>query len=194
MPKKSNSKKISVELHSHLGSAVHPSILWSIAHRQGIKLPTKNYWEFEDMITMSGTERNRNLDDMHKNYFHWTELIQSSPEAIEQAVHSTISGGFRKCRVTLHELRFCPMKRNRGGERDLDYIIMSGIWGVDRAVIEYPQVKAGIILMMDRMLSLTQNEVIVKKAIKYKSDLREALVMQEQFSEFLTLEAYKRLS
>jgi len=61
------------------------------------------------------------------------------------------------------------MKRNRGGERDLDHIIMAGVWGMDRAVLEYPQVKAGVILMMDRMLEFKQNEVIVKKAIKYKS-------------------------
>ena len=51
-----------VELHSHLGAAVHPAILWAIAHRQGIKLPTKSYWEFEDMITMTGGEKNKNLD------------------------------------------------------------------------------------------------------------------------------------
>ena len=61
------------------------------------------------------------------------------------------------------------MRRNRGGERDLDHIIMSAIWGVDRAVLEYPQVKAGIILMMHRMDSFAQNEIKIKKAIKYKS-------------------------
>src|SRR3989344_1649724 len=162
-------RKPSVELHNHLGSAVQPPILWSIAHRQGIKLHTKDYWEFEDMITMSGNERNKNLDEMHQKFFHWTELIQSSPEAIEESVKSVIGGGYRKCNIVVHELRFCPMKRNRGGERDLDHIIMSGIWGLDRAVLEYPQVKAGLILMMDRMLSFEQNEIIVKKAIKYKS-------------------------
>ncbi len=162
-------KSANVELHSHLGSAVHPSILWSIAHRQGIKLPTKNYWEFEEMITMSASEKNKNLVEMDRRFFHWTELIQSSPEAIEESVKSTIGGGYRKCNIVVHELRFNPMKRNRGGERDLDHIIMSAIWGMDKAVLEYPQVKAGIILMMDRTLEFAQNEIIVKKAIKYKA-------------------------
>ena len=60
------------------------------------------------------------------------------------------------------------MKRNRGGERDLDYIIKSALWGLDRAMLEYPQVKAGIILMMDRMLTHKQNAIIINKAIKYK--------------------------
>lgn len=161
-------KKPSVELHNHLGSAVDPPILWSIAHRQGIKLPTKDYWEFADMITMKGHERNRDLNEMHQNFFRWTELIQSSPEAIEESVKSVIGGGYRKCNIVVHELRFDPMRRNRGGERDLDHIIMSAIWGVDRAVLEYPQVKAGIILMMHRMDSFAQNEIKIKKAIKYK--------------------------
>jgi len=38
------------ELHTHLGGAVDPAILWTIAHEQGIKLPTKDYWEFERLL------------------------------------------------------------------------------------------------------------------------------------------------
>jgi adenosine deaminase len=162
-------KQPAIELHSHLGAAVSPAILWSIAHRQGIKLPSKNFWDFEDMITMSGKEKNRNLAEMNKNFYHWTELIQSSPEAVEESVMSTISGGYRKSNITVHELRFDPMMRNRGGERDLDHIIMSALWGMEKAILEYPQVKAGIILMMHRLHSYQQNEVKIKKAIKYQS-------------------------
>jgi len=156
------------DLHNHLGASVHPSILWSIAHRQGIKLPTKNYWEFDDMITMTGEEKNSGLAEMNERFFHWTELIQSSPEAVEQSVKAVIEGGFRKGNIVLHELRFNPMKRNRGGERDLDHIILAALWGKDKALLEYPQVKAGIILMMDRSFEPEKNEVILRKAIKYK--------------------------
>lgn len=38
-----------------------PAIMWGIAHSQGIKLPTKDYWEFRDMITVS-PRRNRSFD------------------------------------------------------------------------------------------------------------------------------------
>jgi adenosine deaminase len=41
------------ELHCHLGSAVTPAVMWGIAHEQGIKLPTKDYWQFRQMITAS---------------------------------------------------------------------------------------------------------------------------------------------
>jgi adenosine deaminase len=59
------------------------------------------------------------------------------------------------------------MKRNRGGERDLDHIILAAIRGVDRASIEYPQVRAGLILMMDRTFDPGLNEIIVEKAIRW---------------------------
>ncbi len=162
MPPKTD--KPQAELHAHLGSSVDPAILWSIAHRQGIKLPSKNYWDFEAMITMGGDKKNRNLDEMHKKFFHFT---QSSPEAIGESVKSVVGGGYRKCNIILQELRFNPMFRNRGGERDLDHIIVNALWGMDQAMLEYPQVKAGIILMSDRMLSFAQSEIIFQKAIKY---------------------------
>ncbi|OGE81013.1 MAG: hypothetical protein A3H72_01595 [Candidatus Doudnabacteria bacterium RIFCSPLOWO2_02_FULL_48_8] len=165
MPQKTKIKR--AELHTHLGAAVDPAILWSIAHRQGIKLPSKNYWDFERMITMTGGRKNKNIREMHEKFYRWTELIQSSPEAIEESVKSVIGGGYRACNLVLQELRFDPMMRNRGGERDLDHIILSALWAVERAVLEYPQVKAGIILMMHRLHTYGQNEIKIKKAIKY---------------------------
>lgn len=158
------------ELHTHLGGAVDPVIMWTIAHRQGIRLPVKDYWDFEDMITMGPDKKNRGLDDMDKNYYHLTELIQSSPEAMEEAVHSVIGGGYRKCNLVLQELRFSPMKRNRTGERDLDFIILAALWGMRRAMVEYPQVSAGLIIALDRTFTPAQNAITLEKAIRYKSD------------------------
>jgi adenosine deaminase len=41
--------------------------------------------------------------------------------------------------------------------------------GLDRASLEYPQVRAGLILMMDRTFSADQNMVVVEKALRYRS-------------------------
>ncbi|MEK7088069.1 MAG: adenosine deaminase, partial [Patescibacteria group bacterium] len=158
------------ELHTHLGAAVDPVIMWTIAHRQGIRLPVKDYWDFEEMITVTTEKKNLNLDEMDKRYYHWTELIQSSPEAIEEAVHAVIGGGYRKCNLVLQELRFNPMKRNRTGERDLDLIILAALWGMRRAMVEYPQVNAGLIVSLDRSFKPAHNAIIVDKAIRYKPD------------------------
>src|SRR3954464_5188500 len=154
------------ELHTHLGGSVASDILWSLAHEQGIALPVKDYWEFERLVTVSDPRGVANLDALDAIY-HWTELIQSSPLAVERSVHAAIGGAYRSQRITTLELRFNPMKRNRGGERDLDHIILAAIRGLDRASLEYPQVRAGLILMMDRTFSAEQNRVVVEKAIRY---------------------------
>jgi adenosine deaminase len=156
------------ELHTHLGGSVASDIMWSLAHEQGIALPVKDYWEFDRLVTVSDPRGVDGLDALDQIY-HWTELIQSSPLAVEQSVHGAIGGAYRSQKITTFELRFHPMKRNRGGERDLDHIILAAVRGLDRASIEYPQVRAGLILMMDRTFTPEQNAVIVEKAIRWSS-------------------------
>jgi len=156
------------ELHTHLGGAVASDILWTLAHEQGIALPVKDYWEFDRLVTVADPRRVDNLDALDRIY-HWTELIQSSPIAVERSVHGAIGGAYRSQGITTFELRFNPMKRNRGGERDLDHIILAAIRGLDLAGLEYPQVRAGLILMMDRTFTRRQNEVIIEKAIAWSS-------------------------
>jgi adenosine deaminase len=154
------------ELHTHLGASVASDILWSLAHEQGIALPVKDYWEFDRLVTIADPRRVDSLDALDQIY-HWTELIQSSPLAVERSVHAAIGGAYRSQGITTLELRFNPMKRNRGGEQDLDHIILAAIRGLDRASLEYPQVRAGLILMMDRTFSYELNAIVVEKAIRW---------------------------
>ncbi|TML49710.1 MAG: adenosine deaminase [Actinobacteria bacterium] len=156
------------ELHTHLGGSVASDILWNLAHEQGIALPVKDFWEFDALVTVSDPRGVKGLDELDQIY-HWTELIQSSPIAVERSVHGAIGGAYRSQGITTLELRFNPMKRNRGGERDLDHIILAAIRGLDTASLEYPQVRAGLILMMDRTFERRLNEIIVEKAIRWAS-------------------------
>src|SRR4029077_14926020 len=156
------------ELHTHLGGSVASDILWSLAHEQGIALPVKGLWEFDRLVTVSDPRGVENLDALDEIY-RWTELIQSSPLAVERSVHAAIGGAYRSQGITTLEIRFNPMKRNRGGERDLDHIILAAVRGLDLAALEYPHVRAGLILMMDRTFTERQNAVIVEKAIRYAS-------------------------
>ena len=160
------SRKIPLaELHCHLGAAVTPAIMWSIAHAQGIKLPTRDYWSFRDLITVH--PRRPKSFDGYLQLFHWTELIQSSPIAVERAVYEVVGGAYRKNNITTTELRFNPMKRNRGGEQDLDHIIAAAVRGMDRATLEYP-VKPGLIFCLDRAFPYELNEIIAEKAIAWR--------------------------
>lgn len=154
------------ELHVHLGSSVDPAVMWEIAHAQGIRLPTKDYWRFVDLITAN--PRKVKSFEEYLNLFRWTELIQSSPTAIETSVYHTIAGAYRKNNITLVELRFNPMKRNRGGERDLDQIMMAAVRGIDRASMEYP-VKTGMIICLDRTFDRHLNGILMEKALKYQT-------------------------
>ena len=155
------------DLHIHVGAAVAPHILWSIAHDQGFKLPVSNYWDFRDLVT-ARADRVASLGDYLAILHQWTEKIQSSPAAIERSVYEIIGKEFRSSCVTLIELRFNPMKRNLNGERDLDHIIHAALRGMDRACLEYG-VRAGLIFCLAREFPLALNEIIVKKAVKYRS-------------------------
>ncbi len=152
------------ELHVHLGAAVTPAVMWGIAHAQGIRLPTKDYWAFRELISVG---RRRRSFQGYLDLFHWTELIQSSPIAVERSVYEVIGGAYRKNNITQLELRFNPMKRNRGGEQDLDHIIAAAVRGMDRAVLEYPPVNVGLIFCLDRSFSPALNEIIAAKAISW---------------------------
>lgn len=152
------------ELHVHVGSAVSPTMMWEMAHEQGIKLPTKDYWKFETMVTMHQTKPY----EKYLKIYDLLEMIQSSPEAMFTAMQTAISGAYRKNNITTIELRFNPILRSRHGERDIDHIIVFSLQGMERACLKYP-VKAGVILSMDRRLSVKANEAIVEKAIMYQN-------------------------
>ena len=183
------------ELHVHLGAAVTPAIMWGIAHAQGIRLPTKDYWEFRDLITAG---RRRRSFQAYLELFHWTELIQSSPIAVERSVYEVIGGAYRKNNVTRLELRFNPMKRNRGGEQDLDHIIAAALRGMDKAMLEYPQVRAGLIFCLDRAFDYDLNEIIAAKAIAWQErgvvavDIAGPIVPGFRFADYRDLFAQVR--
>ena len=155
------------ELHLHVGGAVAPHILFSMAHEQGFKLPVADYFEFVNLVT-SKRDRVKSLDDYLKILHLWTERIQSSPAAIERSVYEILAKEYRGSRVSTMELRFNPMKRNVGGERDLDQIIHAALRGLDRACLDY-NINAGLIFCLAREFDAELNEVIIEKAIRYQS-------------------------
>jgi len=154
-----------IDLHIHIGGAVAPYIMWELAHKQGLKLPAKNYWDFWQLITAS-PESVQNLDDYLKILHTWTEKIQSSPEAMERCIYSIIAKEYRSSNVSQMELRFNPMKRNKSGEMDLDHIIQATVHGMDKGILDYG-VKVGLIFCLAREFPYEQNEIIVRKAMHY---------------------------
>ena len=136
------------DLHIHVGGAAAPHTLWSIAHEQGLKLPVADYWEFRELVSArpGKVEVARRVPGRAPPV---DGEIQSSPQAMERSVYEIIGKEYRSSRVNLIELRFNPMKRNQGGERDLDHIIHAALRGMDRGVLEYG-VQAGLIFCLAR--------------------------------------------
>lgn len=151
------------ELHAHLGGGVDAATMWELAHEQGIKLPFDDYWGFARAASVGAGVSG--LDGLNAIY-HLTELIQSSPEGVFRSVHKMLAGAYRSQRITTHEIRFNPAKRNRGGERDLDAIVMAAVHAADRAMLEYP-IRASVTLMMDRCFPHALNAAIVDKAVRF---------------------------
>ncbi|MFZ5390810.1 MAG: adenosine deaminase family protein, partial [Patescibacteria group bacterium] len=155
-----------IDLHIHIGGAVAPHIMWELAHQQGLKLPAKNYWDFWKLITAT-TDSVQSLDDYVGIMHQWTEKIQSSPVAMERCVYAIIAKEYRSSNINQIELRFNPMKRNNGGQMDLDHIIQSSLNGMYRASLDFG-VKAGLMFCLAREFPFELNEIIVKKALKYQ--------------------------
>lgn len=152
------------DLHQHLGFSSTPHFLWELAHEQGIKVLQKDYWKFIDTITVKKTTTQKE----YHHLFDVTQQIQSSPYAVEKAIHNAISYSYRLANITTIEIRLNPMRRNKGGEHDLDKIILAACVGLKKACLEYP-VRAGLIVETDRRFSQEHNEILINKAIAYKS-------------------------
>ncbi len=156
------------ELHAHLGASIHPAVYWEIAHEQGIKLPQKDYHEFREFITLSFEDK-RPLNEYFNEVYHpILDKLSSGTHAVERATYEIISGAYRSNRTTIIELRNNPMKHNHNGTIDLDHVILAMLRGMERSLLEYPALDAGLLFCLAREFSYEQNEIIVEKAIKYQ--------------------------
>src|ERR1700758_2030774 len=95
------------ELHTHLGGSVSSDILWSLAHRQGIALPVKDFWAVDTLAALYNPQGTPALGARAANS-HWKERIQSCGAAVEILVQGAIGGGYRSQGITALELRVNP--------------------------------------------------------------------------------------
>ena len=155
------------ELHAHISASTHPAIYWQIAHDQGIKLPRKDYFEFVEYISLS-SHKKMTLDEYLSKIMHpILDKLGSGTYALERSMYEIMSGAYRANHITLIEIRNNPMRHNNNGEHDLDLIIMAMLRGMERALLEYRKLSAGIIFCLAREFPIEKNTIIVEKAIKY---------------------------
>lgn len=155
------------DLHAHIAPSIPPSVYWHIAQSEGYKLAKRDYHEFVDFLVLS-PEKKTTLREYLDNVYHpILDRLSSGSIALEKSTYETMGGAYRSNNITLLELRGNPMKHNKEGEVDLDHAIMAMLRGMERALLEYPKLRAGIIFCLDRQFSEEKNAIIVDKAIKY---------------------------
>lgn len=155
------------ELHAHLTTSISPAVFWHIAQSEGYKLPKREYNEFADYIVLSPDRKMSLKQYLDEIYHPILDKLSSGSPALEKGVYEGLSGAYRANNITLLELRTNPMKHNRDGEVDLDHAIMAMLRGMERALLEYPQLKAGLIFCLDRQFPKKKNKIVIEKAIKY---------------------------
>ncbi|MEK7571042.1 MAG: adenosine deaminase [Patescibacteria group bacterium] len=155
------------ELHAHISASTSPATYWQIAHDQGIKLPRKDYFDFVDYISLSQNKK-MTLEAYLKKIMHpILDKLGSGTYALERSMYEIMSSAYRRNNITLIEIRNNPMRHNNNGEHDLDLIILAMIRGMERALLEYPKLSAGIIFCLAREFPFEKNAIIIEKAIKY---------------------------
>lgn len=156
------------DLHAHLAPSIAPHVYWHIANSEGYKLPKRDYHDFINHIILSPRRKLSLKEYLEQIYHPILDKLSSGALALEKGVYETFSGAYRSNNITLYELRGNPMKHNRDGEVDLDHAIMAMLRGMDRALLEYPNLRAGLIFCLDRHFTIEKNSIIVEKAVKYK--------------------------
>ncbi len=157
------------DLHAHIGTSIPPAVYWHIAQSEGYKLTKRDYHEFVDFVVLNPNHKSTLKQYLDSVYHPILDKLSSGSLALEKGVYETMSGAYRSNNITLLELRGNPMKHNRDGEVDLDHVIMAMLRGMERSLLEYPKLHAGIIFCLDRQFSVEKNAIIVEKAIKYHS-------------------------
>jgi adenosine deaminase len=109
------------------------------------------------------------LDEYFDKIYHkLLDKLSSGTKAVERGVYETFSGAYRTNKIRLLELRTNPMKHNNGAEIDLDQLIMAMLRGMEKALLAYPKLSGGLIFCFGREFGQVKNQIIAKKAIKYR--------------------------
>jgi adenosine deaminase len=158
------------DLHTHIGASVPSYNLFEQAKEEGIQLPNniKSFNDFEESLKVLKREKH----ETYLNRFGLIQFLQSSPIAIEKSMFHAVSSAYRNSNITTLELRMNPMlrSRSRGTNYDIDSIIQYSIMGILKAVMVYNEVKAGIIIEIDRTFTEEMAIIVAEKAVKHSKN------------------------
>jgi len=151
------------DLHLHLSGGTSPALLYEIINETGLKIKTKNFWDFYNAVTIN-KNKVHNIEE-YLDVLHIIDDSQSSPRAVKMSVYNACTNCFINGCDYL-ELRWNPYKRSQNFKIDLDKLIISARAGFEKAKSIF-KLEGGMILCLGRDVSEEANEGIFKKAIQY---------------------------
>ena len=181
------------ELHAHLGTSINPAIYWEIAQSLGFVLPRRDFHEFVKYVKISPENPMPLNEYFDKVYHSLLDKLSSGTLAVERGVYEIMSGAYRSNKITLIELRTNPMKHNNGAEVDLDQLIMAMLRGMEKALLAYPRLSAGLIFCIAREFSYDLNKIIIEKAVKYRRRGVVGIDVAGPYVESFKMMEYKEL-
>ncbi len=155
-----------IELHAHMGASTPADVMFDIAMEQGIKIGTKDYFQFMENMKVP----NHMAHKAYLNKFSLTQKIQSSLWALERSAYHCVAHAYKNLGLKSIELRFNPILRSNNGAIDLDAIIEYVSIGINKAMLAFP-IKACIIIETDRTFTPKIAEILAHKAVEHKSKI-----------------------
>lgn len=151
-----------IDLHLHLDGSLRPDTVWELAQEQGVVLPASSKEELVSFLQVP--EECQNLNE-YLERFDLPLLVLQRPEALERVTYELVED-LAKQGLTYAEIRFAPQLSTKQGLSQ-DEVVEAAIRGLNRALVDYPSMKAGLILCFMRGADRLANEITLESAKRY---------------------------
>lgn len=134
-----------IDLHLHLDGSLRPATVWELAQEQGIALPASSKEELVSFLQVP--EDCQSLNE-YLERFDLPLLVLQKAEAVERVTYEMVED-LAKQGLDYAEIRFAPQLSTKEGLTQTE-IVEAATRGLNRALAEYPSIKAGLILCFMR--------------------------------------------
>ena len=152
-----------IDLHLHLDGSLRPDTVWELAKEQGIALPAASKEELAGFLQVP--KECQSLNE-YLERFDLPLLVLQKPEAVERVTYELIED-LAKQGLDYAEIRFAPQLSTKEDMAQAE-VVEAAIRGLNRALAEYPSIKAGLILCFMRGAdNQAANEETLEAAKRY---------------------------
>ena len=161
------SQRPKIELHRHLELSMPHSLLKELAKEHGFNVEKEEDFQKHFLITKPMTNLSTVL-----NRFLDTQKLFSSEEILQKVGFSVCQHAFTQENIRLLELRYCPTFIQHGhGHSGFEAIHQAILQGVEQAQKQYPELGVGLLITVQRILSVESAESVVDFAIENKDTI-----------------------